>query len=107
MVELRRLLSHDPDLLSRSRSGMVRAFHAHPEAHLAGLTEEYVYLRRKVHERFGVWCNIGALVRANTPEEWNPLFETDLPFTYPTPDEIRQAEGWLERLKRGHDESQV
>jgi len=100
VVELRILLERDPDLLCRSHAEAVAFFEANRDAHLAGLTEEYLYLWRQVHQHFGVWCNIGALAWASSPLVFEELFETDLPFHYPSEAEIRQAEGWLAAFKR-------
>lgn len=100
VVELRILLERDPDLLRRSHAEVVTFFEANRDAHLAGLTEEYLYLWRQVHRHFNVWCNIGALVWANSPLVFEELFETDLPFHYPNEAEVRQAEEWLASFKR-------
>jgi len=99
VVELRILLGRDPHLLRRS-SVDIRAFLSrNQEAHLRGLTEEYLYLQRQIRYRFRVWCDVGALVKANTPQAWDSLFGTDLLFVEPTPQAVAEAAAWLDRLK--------
>ncbi len=99
VVELRILLNRDPYLLQRSPPDIRAALVRNYEAHLRGLTEEYLYLQRQIRYRFRVWCDIGALVKANAPQAWDSLFSTDLRFVEPTPQSVAEAATWLDRLK--------
>ena len=99
VVELRILLNRDPYLLRRSPMDVQSFFSRNRVAHLRGLTEEYLYLQRQIHRYFEVWCDIGALVKANTPRAWDDLFDPDLRFVAPTPHAVSEAVAWLARLK--------
>lgn len=103
IVELRILLNRDPYLLTRSNQA-IKNFARHPhnyDAHLRGLEAEYRYLQEIVFQEFGQSMNIGALAQANTQRlgEWDDLFETNLPFTEPSPEEISEAETVLKQLR--------
>jgi hypothetical protein len=104
IVELRLLLSRDPYLLTRSVveiKTFARSARNH-DAHINGLEVEYAYLQRTVHEVFGVHSNIGALLKANSlrPEDWDDLFETNLPFFDPSREEVVEAKKLLADLRK-------
>jgi hypothetical protein len=100
-IELRLLLMRDPLLLEWEREQILEFLNLpdNLDAHLAGLTTEYEYLHRKIQQRFGMFLDIGALVKALAPREWDRLFETWLSFRNPTDEEIRQAASLLSRLR--------
>lgn len=103
VVELRLLLSRDPYLLTRS-TATIKGFarqRTNRDAHVRGLEAEYGYLHRIVQRLFHVHVNIGALLRANStrPEDWDDLFDTDLPFFAPTPHEVEDAKSLLVSLR--------
>jgi len=103
VVELRILLRRDPYLLTRAEDE-IKQFARHPQnrdAHCRGLEAEYRYLQAVVHRLFAEWIDIGAMVRANTQRygDWDDLFETNLPFHHPSPENIAEAEYWLKRLR--------
>lgn len=104
IVELRLLLHRDPYLLTRSLREIktfARLFSNH-DAHIHGLEVEYGYLQRIIHEVFGIYVNIGALLKANSlrPEDWDDLFETNLPFFDPSSEEVAKAKKLLADLRK-------
>jgi len=58
-------------------------------------------LQAVLHRLFEEWIDTGAMVRANTQRygDWDDLFETNLPFHHPSPEDIAEAESWLKRLR--------
>ncbi len=103
VVELRILLRRDPYLLTRNEDE-IKVFARQAQnldAHLRGLEAEYRYLQSVIHELFGEWIDIGALVRVNTQrfDDWDDLFETNLRFHDPSSEEIAAAQQWLVRLR--------
>jgi len=104
VVELRILLHRDPYLLTRAPQ-LIKAYArstANLDAHVNGLEAEYAYLQRAIHMIFEQFVNIGALLKANSPrpEDWDDLFETNLPFFDPTLEEVVQAKVLLADLRR-------
>lgn len=104
IVELRVLLHRNPYLLAQS-DAKIRAFARLPQnrdAHVYGLEVEYGYLQGIIQYLFDIHLNIGALLQANLkhPQDWDDLFDTNLPFFAPSPEEIRQAKALLGEVRK-------
>jgi|688.fasta_scaffold468641_2 hypothetical protein len=109
VVELRMLLRRDPYLLMRTEDE-IKHFarqRQNRDAHCRGLEAEYRYLQNIIYRLYGIWLDVGALVRANTQRygDWDDLFETNLPFYEPALEEIEEAERWVKRLRNRGGES--
>ena len=103
VVELRILLNRDPYLLAQS-DAKIKVFARLPsnrDAHVSGLEVEYAYLQRAIQYLFDVHINIGALLKVNAmhPQDWDDLFDTNLPFFAPSPQEISEAKRLLAELR--------
>ncbi len=102
VIELRILLNRDPYLLTRSDQE-IKAFARHlnnHDAHLRGLEAEYRYLQAVIKHVLNQDIDIGNLVQANTKrqDDWEDLFETDLPFFEVSDEEVTKAETLLAQL---------
>lgn len=103
VVELRILVNRDPYLLAQSDT-KIKVFARLPrnrDAHVRGLEVEYSYLQRVIQYLFDVHMNIGALLKVNSthPQDWDDLFETNLPFFAPSPQEMLEARELLAELR--------
>lgn len=103
VVETRILLSRDPYLLTRS-AREIKAFArltTNRDAHVNGLEAEYSYLQKVIHEVFEIHVDVGALLQANSrrPQDWDDLFETNLPFFSPSYEDVASAEIILKQLR--------
>ena len=103
VVELRLLLNRDWYLLTRSDEEIKR-FARHPDnhdAHVRGLEAEYRYLQAAIRRTLDQEIDIGALVQANTKrqDDWEDLFETDLPFFEALDEEVVRVEILLAQLR--------
>lgn len=103
VVEVRILLSRDPYFLVQSAS-QTRGFARLPQnrdAHVRGLEVEYAYLHRVIQSIYDAQMNIGALLKVNSthPQDWDDLFDTELPFFAPTAQETEDARKFLTALR--------
>lgn len=103
VIELRILLNRDPYLLTRSDEE-IKAFVRQPDnhgAHLKGLEVEYRYLQAVIKRVLNQEIDIGALVQVNTKrqDDWEDLFETDLPFFEASNEEVVRAGTLLTQLR--------
>ncbi len=104
VIELRILLNRDPYLLTRSDEE-IKTFARQPdnhEAHLRGLEVEYRYLQAVIKRILNQEIDIGALVQFNTKrqDDWEDLFETDLPFFEASEEEVTRAGTLLIQLRQ-------
>lgn len=103
VVEVRILMNRDPYFLMQS-APQVRQFARLPQnrdAHVRGLEVEYAYLHKIIQSVYDVQINIGALLKVNSthPQDWDDLFDTDLPFFAPTKQETEDARKFLTALR--------
>ena len=103
VIEIRILMDRDATFLSQS-SAHIRGFARLPQnrdAHMRGLEAEYAYLQRVIQSLYDVQINIGALLKVNSkhPQDWDDLFDTELPFFDPSQRELNDAERFLAQLR--------
>ena len=102
VVELRILLSRDPNPLQRQYDDIDAFLQANQDAHVQALAVEYDYLRRKIALVFNEIVGCGELVCANaSTNDFRMLFESDVevPIFEPSAAQVMRAVELLARLK--------